>query len=43
MAQQAEESDQQQWSGKTMSLHTHGEQKHMASASTPQEEKEKVL
>jgi hypothetical protein len=26
-----------------MSLHTHGEQKHMASASTPQEEKEKVL
>jgi hypothetical protein len=29
IAQQAKESDQQQWSDKNTSLHTHGEQKHM--------------
>jgi len=47
IAQQAKESDQQQWSDKTMSLHTHGEQKHRAKltkgASTPQYKKKKVL
>jgi hypothetical protein len=30
IAQQSKENDQQQWSDKTMSLHTHGEQNHMA-------------
>lgn len=45
IAQQAKENDQQQWSDKTMSLHTHGEQIHMAkpteSASTTQYKKKK--
>jgi hypothetical protein len=40
IVQQAKQSDQQQWSDKTTSPHTHGEQKHMTKptegASTPQ-------
>lgn len=46
-AQPATESDQQQWSDKIMSLHTHGEYKHKAKptegTSTPQYNKKNML